>query len=124
MGIIDVLFGNVSEMDADALLREFEVLLCEDERIEKAYRLVRDKWIFTNKRLIIQDIQGVTGKKREYLSVPYRSIERFSVETAGTFDMDSDMKLWIRGMNEPLVQNFGRKSNILEIQKVLAHYVL
>ena len=80
--------------------------------------------MFTNKRLIIQDIQGVTGKKREYHSIPYRSVEHFSIETAGTFDMDAEMKIWVRGCPAPLEQNFGRNSNILEIQKVLAQYVL
>lgn len=124
MGLINTIFGNASEMQPEALQKEFGPLLCADERIEKAYKLLRDKWIFTNKRLIIQDVQGVTGKKREYMSVPYRSVERFSIETAGTFDMDSDMKLWIRGCAEPLVQKLGRDADISEIQQVLARYVL
>ena len=119
MGIMNTIFGNVSEMDIASLQKEFGALLCEGERIERAYKLIRDKWVFTNKRLIIQDVQGVTGKKREYLSVPYRSIERFSIETAGTFDMDAEMKIWIRGCEEPLEQNFGKDSNIIEIQRVL-----
>ena len=122
MGIMNTIFGNVSEMDIASLQKEFGALLCEGERIERAYKLIRDKWVFTNKRLIIQDVQGVTGKKREYLSVPYRSIERFSIETAGTFDMDAEMKIWIRGCEEPLEQNFGKDSNIIEIQRVLAQY--
>ena len=121
---MNTLFGNVSEMDANALQNEFMPFLCEGEMIEKAYKLIRDKWIFTNKRLIIQDVQGVTGKKREYMSIPYRSIERFSIETAGTFDMDSEMKIWAKGRTEPFQQSFGRNSNIIEIQRVLAHYVL
>ena len=63
------------------------------EPIAPEYKLIKKgQVVFTNKRLIIQDVQGVTGKKREYLSVPYRSIERFSIETAGTFDMDAEMK--------------------------------
>lgn len=124
MRIMNTIFGNVSEMDAESLQKEYEALLCEGERIERAYKLIRDKWVFTNKRLIIQDIQGVTGKKKDYMSVPYRSVERFSIETAGTFDMDAEMKIWIRGCNVPLEQNFGRDSNITEIQRVLAQYVL
>lgn len=124
MGIMNVIFGNVSEMDADALQKEYGALLCEGERIERAYKLIRDKWVFTNKRLIVQNVQGVTGKKKEYMSIPYRSVERFSVETAGTFDMDSEMKIWFKGSDTPLEQNFGRNSNITEIQRVLAQYVL
>ena len=124
MGILNTILGNVSEMDADVLKKEFGVLLGEDERIEKAYKLIRDKWIFTNKRLIILDVQGVTGKKREYLSIPYRSVNHFLIETAGTLDTDAEMKIWIKGCDVPLTQNFGRNSNLAEIQRVLADYVL
>lgn len=124
MGILNTILGNVSEMDADVLKKEFGVLLCEDERIEKAYKLIRDKWIFTNKRLIILDVQGVTGKKREYLSIPYRSVNHFLIETAGTLDTDAEMKIWIKGCDALLTQNFGRNSNLAEIQRVLADYVL
>lgn len=124
MGIMDMVFGNVSEMDGAALREEYGALLCEGERIEKAYKLIRDKWVFTDRRLIIQDTQGTTGKKREYHSVPYRSITHFSVETAGTFDTDADMKIWIRGRSAPIEQNFSRGADIMEIQRVLARYVL
>ena len=124
MGIINTLLGNVSEMDQGALLKEYAPLLSEGECIEKAYKLIRDKWIFTNKRLIIQDIQGVTGKKKEYMSIPYHSIERISIETAGTFDMDSEMKLWVRGAAEPFQQKFSRGTDILEIQRVIASHTL
>lgn len=124
MGIMNTIFGNVSEIDAEELKKEYGGLLCEGERIEKAYKLIRDKWVFTNKRLIIQNTQGVTGKKREYLSIPYRSVEHFSIETAGTFDADAEMKIWIKGCDTPLEQQFGRNSNIMEIQRVLAQYVL
>lgn len=124
MGLFNALLGNVSEMDANVLQKEYTPLLCEGERIEKAYKLIRDKWVFTNKRLIIQDIQGVTGKKKEYYSIPYRSIDRFSIETAGTFDMDAEIKIWVRGCAEPLEQKFGRESNVAEVQCVLAQYIL
>ena len=81
MGIMNTIFGNVSEMDIASLQKEFGALLCEGERIERAYKLIRDKWVFTNKRLIIQDVQGVTGKKREYLSVQHVPFSVFSKQT-------------------------------------------
>ena len=124
MGIMNAIFGNASEMNAETLQKEYGALLCENERIERVYRLIRDKWVFTNKRIIIQDIQGVTGKKRDYMSIPYHSVERFSIETAGTFYMDSEMKIWIRGCASPFELNFGRNFNVAEIQRVLAQYVL
>lgn len=124
MGIFNAVIGNATEMDNSALQKEYSEILCDDEIIEKAYKLIRDKWVFTNKRLIIQDIQGITGKKRDYHSIPYASIVRFAVETAGTLDLDSEMKLWVRGSENPIVQNFGRGSNIMEVQKTLANHIL
>lgn len=120
MGLMNTIFGNVSEMDAEVLQKEYGPLLCEGEIIERAYKLIRDKWVFTNKRLIIQDIQGVTGKKRDYHSIPYHSVVQFSIETAGTLDADAEMKIWVKGCDEPLEQKFGRNFNIMEIQCVLA----
>lgn len=124
MGLMNTLFGNASEISTEQIEREYGPLLCDGELIEKAFKLFRDKWVFTNKRLIVQNTQGATGKKREYMSVPYRSIERFSVETAGTFDMDSDLKLWIKKADEPLQQKIGKDADILEVQRLLAKYVL
>lgn len=119
-----MILGNVSEIDAESIERDFGPLLCEGEKIERAYKLIRDKWVFTNKRLILQNIQGLTGAKVEYHSIPYRSIEHYAIESAGTFDMDAELKLWIRGMEHPIEQNFSRNSNLKELQQVLAHYVL
>ena len=124
MGIMNAIFGNVSEMDGNELQKEYAPLLCGDERIEKAFKLIRDKWVFTNKRLIVQDIQGVTGKKREYFSISYKSVEWFSVETAGTFDMDSELKIKIRGVAHPISQTFSRGADLLAVEKVIAGYVL
>lgn len=99
-------------------------MLADNEHIEQAFAVFRDKWVFTNRRLIILNVQGMTGKKREYMSIPYRSIVRYSIETAGTFDLDAELKIWVRGLDGYIQQNFGKGSNIKEVQRVLAHYVL
>lgn len=124
MGILDSLLQNASEVDAASLEKEYGPLLIEGEMIEHAYKLIRDKLVFTNKRMIMLDVQGVTGKKREYLSVPYHSVEVFSVETAGTLDFDSDLKVWVKGHADPFVQKFGRGVDIKEVERILARYVL
>ena len=124
MGLFNAILGNASSIDIEDVVEQLEGILFPGEKVESAFRVIRDKWVFTNKRLIIQDTQGVTGKKKEYYSIPYRSIERFSVETAGTFDMDAEIKIWVRGCDEPLEQQFGRESNVAEVQRVLAQYVL
>jgi len=124
MGIFDGLMGNASEVNVAEVQREFAKVLAPGEQIEKAYKLIRDLFIFTNKRLILVDRQGLTGKKVDYHSIPYRNITHFSIETAGHFDLDAELKIWISGSAEPLEKQFNRSLNIYELQSVLAEYVL
>lgn len=124
MGILSGLMGNASEIDIKHVEREFEKILVEGEQVEKAYKLIRDLFVFTDKRLILLNKQGVTGKKVEYHSIPYKSITHFSVETAGNFDLDSELKIWISGTQMPIEKQFKNDKNIYGIQKSLASYVL
>ena len=124
MGILDGLLGNASENDKQETQQELTRILASGERVEKAFAIIRDQIIFTNQRLILVDKQGVTGKKREYLSVPYRSIERFSMETTGHFDLDAELKIWVRGMAEPISKTFRNDQNILDISRALAEHAL
>lgn len=78
---------------------------------------------FTNKRLILVDKQGLSGNKVAYLSIPYRSVTHFSVETAGHFDLDAELKIWVRGSANPIQKQFNKKLNIYTVQGVLAQYV-
>ena len=124
MSLLNNLFGNATEVSADELKKEFGEVFIPGEEIEAAFRIFRDKWVFTNKRLIMLDVQGVTGSKREYHSIPYQSIDQFSVETTGTFDGDCEMKLWVKGMHEPLKKEFKRDVDVKALQRILAMYVL
>ena len=124
MSLLNNLFGNATEVDIEELRKEFGEILIPGEEIEAAFRIFRDKWVFTNKRLIMLDVQGVTGSKREYRSIPYRSIDQFSVETGGTFDDDCEMKLWIKGMHEPLKKEFKRNVDVKALQRMLAKHIL
>ncbi|PWW29740.1 PH (Pleckstrin Homology) domain-containing protein [Cytobacillus oceanisediminis] len=124
MGIFDGFIGNASEAKIEEVQEEFAAVLAPSEQVEKAYRLVRDLFIFTNKRLILVDKQGITGKKVEYHSIPYKSITHFSIETAGSFDLEAELKIWISGAEEPIEKQFNKSLNIYEVQSVLAEYVL
>lgn len=124
MGIFDGLLGNASELDTDSVEREMRKLLANGEEIERAYRLIRDLIIFTNKRLIFVDKQGMAAKKVEYHSIPYRSITHFSIETAGNFDLDAELNIWITGAEQPIQKQFNRSLSIYELQGVLASYVI
>ncbi|MER1985760.1 MAG: PH domain-containing protein [Solibacillus sp.] len=124
MGIFDGLLGNASQLDANDVQRELKEILTRTETVQHAYKVIRDTFIFTDKRLILIDKQGVTGKKTEYLSIPYKSIVNFSVETAGTFDLDAELKIWISGNSIPIEKKFNKSTNIYDVQRVLAEHIL
>lgn len=124
MGLIGGLMGNAGVVDAEEIQKEYGNLLADDERIEIGFKLIRDMFIFTNKRLILIDKQGITGKKTDYLSVLYHSISRFSIETAGHFDLDAELKIWVSSAQMPAIQKrFNKKVNIYDLQKVLATHI-
>ena len=89
MGLFDALLGNASETDAQAVAEELAPVLGAGESVVSAYKLVRDLIVFTSGRMILIDKQGLTGRKVNYHSIPYKSITQFVVETAGHFDTDS-----------------------------------
>ncbi|CAM5265510.1 Cytoplasmic protein OS=Lysinibacillus sphaericus OX=1421 GN=LS41612_09185 PE=4 SV=1 [Lysinibacillus sphaericus] len=120
MGLFDGLMGNASEVNLDKLQEEMKEILIPNETIQNAYKIIRDTFIFTNKRLILIDKQGVTGKKTEYHSIPYKNILHFSVETAGTFDLDAELKIWVSGSQLPIQKNFNKSTNIYKVQSVFS----
>lgn len=124
MGLLSGLLGNASTVETDTITRQLEPILANEETVELAFQLIRDQLVFTSKRLILIDKQGLTGKKVQYLSIPYKSITRFAIETAGHFDLDAEMKLWIGSDPTPLVQELRGRENISAIQKALATAVL
>ncbi len=124
MGLMDGLLGNASEVKIDDIQKELGNLLANGEKIERAYKLIRDYFVFTDKRLLMVDKQGVTGKKVEYHSIPYKSIIHFSIETAGHLDLDAELKIWLSGSQMPVQKTFNKSLNIYEVQSVLAGYVL
>jgi len=117
------LLGNASEVEAGKMQEEFAQVLAAGEQVEKAYVVVRDAMLFTNRRLILVDKQGVTGSKVAYHSLPYRAITHFSVETAGHFDLEAELKIWVSGRAEPFGTTFNKRLNIYHVQAVLAGYV-
>lgn len=100
----------------------FEMFLSPTEPIELYYKTSRDKVVFTDRKIIAIDIQGLTGKKKEYRMFPYSKITSYSVETAGTFDWDSDLKIWVSGVGVFGVK-LGKKIDITEIGKLLSEKV-
>ncbi|MFC4102051.1 PH domain-containing protein [Paenibacillus xanthanilyticus] len=124
MGLFDSMMGNASEIPVGEIQQELRPVLTPGEQVEKAYKVFRDGIVFTNKRLILIDKQGVTGNKTELLSIPYKSIIRFSRESAGTFDLDAELKIWLSGQSMPIVKKFNKQVNINEIYAKLSQYIL
>ena len=125
MGLFSGLLGNASQKDIEKTERELENILTPAENVELAFSLIRDLIVFTDKRLILVDKQGMTGKKTSYKSFPYRSISRFSVETAGHFDLDAELKIWVSSAEEPAeTLTFRSDKSVIAIQKALAEAVL
>jgi hypothetical protein len=125
MGLFSALLGNAGSVSQEELTKNYGQLLTEGEEIELGFKLIRDTFVFTNKRLILIDVQGLTGSKTEYKTITYKSISRFSVETAGMFDLDAELKIWISSEVQPSIKKqFNKSVNVYDVQKVLAHHVL
>ncbi|GJD30801.1 hypothetical protein PMNALOAF_2051 [Methylobacterium adhaesivum] len=119
MGILDGLLGHGSDLSPAEVNEQLAGILTQGETVQVAFRVVRDLIVFTDRRLILVDKQGLTGRKVQYMTVPYRAITCFSVETAGSFDLDSELKIWVSG-REPIQKTLKRGADILGIQQAIA----
>ncbi|MDX1303629.1 PH domain-containing protein [Photobacterium sp.] len=120
MGLFNALLGNAGEMSIADATEELSTILGQSEQIELAYKLIRDMIVLTDQRLIFIDKQGLTGKKVEYRSVPYKAITMYTVESTGHFDLDAELKVWVSGQSEPIALEFNGKTNIYTMQGLLA----
>ncbi|CAH9060597.1 PH domain-containing protein [Pseudoalteromonas sp. S3260] len=124
MGLFSGLMGNASEVDDADLEKVLANTLIEGEQVEKAYKVVRDMFIFTNKRLILLDKQGVTGSKMEMISIAYSKITKFSKESAGHFDLDAELKIWVGSDPNPISKDFKAGDNINDVYRIISQYSL
>ena len=123
MSMLSNLLGHASAFDPKKAQEEYGRLLADQEVVDGAFKLIRDVILFTNKRLVFIDRQGLTGRKTQYLSIPYRSIVQFSVESSGHFDLDAELKIWVTGAASPIERTFDRKLDVYALQAILAGYV-
>jgi hypothetical protein len=94
-----------------------------DEQIISAFQSIRDGVVFTNKRIIAINVQGITGKKKDFTSLPYSKIQAYSVETAGVIDLDSELELWFSGMGNVKFE-FIAKADVSGICRMISNFVL
>ena len=114
---------KLKKTDASKFESEMRDILIEDEKIIGCYQDIRDYVVFTDKRVIAVNVQGITGKKRDFTTLPYSKISAYSVETAGTFDLDSELDLYYSGVGRIRFE-FKGSSDILEIGRIIARYAL
>jgi hypothetical protein len=115
-----VKLAEVSNGDGQDMVGE---LLIDGESIQSSFKGARDMVVFTNKRLIVVNVQGITGKKRDYSSLPYSKIQAFSVESAGTFDRDAELELWFSGLGKVRLE-FNAKFDVKAFNRFLGSYIL
>lgn len=99
------ILGNMSEVSAEELMKEYGAYLMDGETIQTGFRLVRDVVLFTDKRIVDFDKQGATGQKMRVDSINLSSIIHVSAETSG-FGLD-DSEINISYISSPYYRASG-----------------
>lgn len=116
-------FLKLRAVDPSSFSAALNPLLIPDEEIVAGFKTVRDGVVFTNKRVIAINVQGITGKKVDYTSLPYKKIQSYSVETAGMFDLDGELELWFSSVGRVRFE-FSSGSDLLQICALISEQVL
>ena len=98
-------------------------LLLDDEQVIDSYKTMRDGVVFTSKRIISVNVQGITGSKKDFTSLPYKNIVAYSVESSGTFDLDAELEIYLSAVGKVRFE-FSGQSELLAISKIISQYVL
>ena len=97
-------------------------LLIEGEQVVSSYKSMRDGVVFTNKRIIAVNVQGFTGSKKDFTSLPYKNIVAYLVETAGTFDLDSELEIYFSALGQVKFE-FTGATNIVQISRLISSHI-
>ena len=100
----------------------FDFLISNQEEVLLSYKSVRDRLIVTNKKLLVIDVQGITGRKKEYMILPLSKLTAFSCESSGTFDLDAELKVWGSSINQMEFQ-FLKGTDIRPLVKILNEHL-
>ena len=106
--------------DGEKILKD---MLINGEQVIEAFKTVRDMVVFTNKRVLSINAQGVTGKKKDFTSLPYGKIQAYSIETAGVIDMDCELTFYFSGIGQIRFEIRGGH-NIKKLNQVISEYIL
>lgn len=116
-------FARLRKVDDNAFGQMIYDFLIEGEGIIGSYQGVRDGVVFTNKRIIAINIQGITGKKKDFTCIPYSKITTFSLETAGLFDLDAELEIYISAVGKVKFE-FTGSTDVKQICKIISTFAL
>ena len=116
---------NLTGIDEGKVKRDLANLLIDDEYIVGAFKTVRDQVVFTNMRIVAIDVQGVTGMRKEYTTLPYSKIQYFSIKTPGFIEIVPDCELEIVFNNNFHAKfDFTGKCDIVRLGRCISEYAL
>ena len=116
-------YATLGRSDDSVVASQIDPLLIEGEEGYMAFKGMRDFIVFTSKRIIAVNVQGMTGKKKDYTSLPFARVQAFSLETAGTFDLDAELELWFSGLGRVKFE-FKGNTDVAYLNRLIAHHVL
>jgi len=116
-------FFKLKPVDDGTYLNVLAPMFVNGEEVVATFKGLRDGVVFTNKRIIAINVQGLTGTKKDFSSLPYSKIQAFSIETAGVFDLDSELEIWFSGLGKVKFE-FVSRANVSEICKIISDRVL
>ena len=116
-------FARLKKVDNNAFGSMINDFLIDNETIIGSYQSIRDGVVFTTKRIIAINVQGLTGKKKDFTSIPYNKITTFSLETAGVFDLDAELEIYMSAVGKVKFE-FTGSTNVKDICKIISTYAL
>lgn len=116
-------FAKLRPIDENVFASDIVPMFTSEEHIIAAYQGMRDGVVFTNKRIIAINVQGLSGKKKDFTSMPYNRIQVYSVETSGLLDNDTELDLWFSGLGHVRFE-FIRSMNVADICRLISEKVL
>jgi hypothetical protein len=115
---------SAHEIDPSEIQSTYGSIMMPGEQVLTAFKTIRDTVFLTDLRFVLVNVQGITGSKKAVMSIPYRSIVAFSVESAGTFDLDSDLDLYVTGGIGQVTVKISKKADPQAVLRTLAEYVI
>ncbi|MDU1602016.1 MAG: PH domain-containing protein [Clostridium sp.] len=116
-------FLKLKKISNEEVINQITPLLISGECLISSYKTIRDFVVFTNKRVISVNVQGITGSKKDFTSLPYSKVQAYSIETAGTFDLDSELEMYFSALGKVKFE-FKGTSDIVKIGQIISEYVL